>query len=178
MKERRFRASNPWPGDSLGLRAQMIVVIPRTSPLRKGGVAEAYEPEWLPRRCPACSEWAVIGHGRRDKEAHDAQHTIICVRRGQCKQCRKTITVLPAWSLPYTHYSLAARLEALRRYTEDQAPLEQAAPATEDADRVAAPPTLRRWFQRRLQSWMHCLHAAAISATTILAWDWRQPAVF
>lgn len=113
----------------------MIVVIPRTWPLSKDGGAAAYDPEWLPRRCPACAEPAIIGHGRRRKQSHDAAHISIRVRRGWSKQCPVTVTVLPAWSLPYTHYSLAARAAALRRYPEDRLPLEQTAPTVQDADR-------------------------------------------
>ena len=150
----------------------MIVVIPRTWPLSKGEVAEGGEAEWLPRNCPACAAGTVIGHGRRNKQAHDAHHTRIRIRRGWCKRCGKTITVLPAWSLPYTHYSLAARREALQRYVEDRAPLEQAAPAVQDADRVADPSTLRRWFQRRLASWWNCLWEVPLLTPTIFAWDW------
>ncbi len=151
----------------------MIVVIPRTWPLSKGEVAGAYDPEWLPRCCPACAEVAVIGHGRRRKQAHDAHHVCIRIRRGLCKQCHVTITVLPAWSLPYTHYSLATRAEAFKRGVEGRIPIEQAAPPVQDADRVADPSTLRRWFERRLQSWWNCLHRAELLVPTILAWDWR-----
>jgi len=89
---------------------------------------------------------AVIGHGRRRKQAHDAHHVCIRIRRGLCRQCHVTITVLPAWSLPYTHYSLATRAEAFKRGVEGRIPIEQAAPPVQDADRVADPSTLRRWF--------------------------------
>ncbi len=113
----------------------------------------------------------VIGHGRRHKQAHDAQHSSIRVRRGRCKRCGTTITVLPAWSLPYTHYSLEARREAADRYIES-ASLEQAAPPVQNPNRVADAATFRRWFQRRLTSWWNCLSNAFLLVPTILAWDW------
>jgi hypothetical protein len=156
-----------------GLRTWMIVVIPRTWPLRKGEAPEPEDSEWLPRTCPACSVRAVIGHGRRSKQAHDSHHSRIRYRRGLCQHCGKTVTVLPAWSLPYAHYSLAARQEAVEGYAEDGATLETAAPLLRDADRVADASTLRRWFQRRLASWLTCLLHAPLLAPTILAWDWR-----
>ena len=56
-----------------------------------------------------------------------------------------TISFLPAFSLPYTHYSLMARSEALRlRFVECRS-WEDAAPPLKDPDRVPAPSTLRRW---------------------------------
>lgn len=65
--------------------------------------------EVIVRRCPVCSRDAVIGHGRRRKQAHDEHHDWIRIRRGICRACGKTITFLPVFSLPYTHYSLIAR---------------------------------------------------------------------
>jgi hypothetical protein len=51
------------------------------------------------------------------------------------------------FSLPYTHYSLIARSEALRRYFVEGCSLEAAAPPVKDPHRVADSSTLRRWFQ-------------------------------
>jgi hypothetical protein len=56
-----------------------------------------------------------------------------------------TVSFLPAFSLPYTHYSLVARSEALRlRFVEGRS-WEDSAPPLKDPDRVPAPSTLRRW---------------------------------
>jgi hypothetical protein len=54
---------------------------------------------------------------------------------------------LPAFSLPYTHYSLIARGEALRRYFIDHCSWEAAAPPLKDPNRVPDPSTLRGWFR-------------------------------
>ena len=153
----------------------MIVVIPRTWPLGKDGVAAAANSEWLPRVCPACQIGEVIGHGRRRRQAHDAEHSHILVRRGRCKGCFVTITVLPAWALPWTHYSLAARACAVQRCVEQQMTLERSAPDTQAA-RIADPATIRRWFQRRLASHWLCLSKLAWLAHTILAWDFPAAA--
>jgi hypothetical protein len=52
---------------------------------------------------------------------------------------------LPLFSLPYTHYSLLARGEALRRRVEEQCSWEKAVPKLKDADRVPDGSTVRRW---------------------------------
>jgi hypothetical protein len=88
-----------------------------------------------------------VGHGRRRKQAHDEQHDWIRIRRGFCSSCGKTITFLRMFSIPYTHYSLIARSEALRRYFVDSCSWEAAAPPVKDPCRVADPSTLRRWFR-------------------------------
>lgn len=54
---------------------------------------------------------------------------------------------MPAFSLPYTHYSLIARSAALRRYCVEGCCLEASAPPMKDPHRVVAPSSLRRWFR-------------------------------
>jgi hypothetical protein len=90
---------------------------------------------------------SIVGHGRRSKQAHDHDHDWIGVRRGRCKPCHQTFTFLPPFSLPYTHYSLIARSQALRRRFLEGCSLEAAAPSVKDPQRVADPSTLRRWFR-------------------------------
>lgn len=60
---------------------------------------------------------------------------------------RKDLHFLPAFSLPYTHYSLLARCQALLRRFVEHCSWENAAPKFEDADRVPDSTTLRRWSQ-------------------------------
>jgi Domain of unknown function (DUF6431) len=102
--------------------------------------------ESIPRKCPECSSESVIGHGRRRKQAHDEDHDWIGIRRGLCTQCWKTITFLPLFSLPYTHYSLIARSQALQGYFRDGCSLELAVPLMKDPNRVPDVSTVRRWF--------------------------------
>ena len=101
--------------------------------------------EIILRRCPVCDQDSIIGHGRRRKQAHDAYHDWIGLRRGLCLKCGRTFTFLPLFSLPYTHYSLLARGEALRRRVEEQCSWEKAVPKLKDADRVPDGSTVRRW---------------------------------
>ena len=134
------------PGQSL--HPAMIVFIPPS------GVENNPQNDWatlssesIPRTCPECSRDSIIGHGWRRKQAHDEDHDWIGIRRGLCKQCWKTITFLPAFSLPYTHYSLIARGQALQRFFVQGCSLELAVPLVKNPDRVPDVSTLRRWFR-------------------------------
>lgn len=155
----------PWrvliPGHAF---APVIVFIPRFGEERKPGQPDS---GWLPRQCPACSQIAIIGHGRRRRQAHDGTHDWILVRRGVCKVCGGTLTVLPAWCVPGAAYSLPVRQEALERLGEG-VPAEQAAPHCRDPDRIADASTIRRWFWRRVESLRFLTWAP-----TLFAWDWR-----
>ena len=97
------------------------------------------------RSCPVCERDSIIGHGRRRKQAHDESHDWIGIRRGRCPDCGKTFTFLPLLSLPYTHYSLLARCQALRRRFVEHRSWEEATPTLKDPNRVPDPSTLRRW---------------------------------
>lgn len=101
--------------------------------------------EVILRRCPACECDSIIGHGRRLKQAHDEHHDWIGIRRGRCPGCGKTFTFLPLFSLPYTHYSLPTRCQALRRRFAEHCSWEEAVPTLKDPNRVPDPSTLRRW---------------------------------
>ncbi|HMD97327.1 MAG TPA: DUF6431 domain-containing protein, partial [Terriglobia bacterium] len=96
------------------------------------------------RRCPLCERDSIIGHGRRRKQAHDEHHDWIGIRRGLCHGCGKSFTFLPPLSLPYTHYSLLARCQALRRHFTEHYSWEDATPTLRDPDRMPDPSTLRR----------------------------------
>ena len=63
---------------------------------------------------------AVIGHGWRRRPAHDGVHDWILVRRGRCKVCEGTLTVLPAWCVPGAPYSLLARQQAVEQLVQGE----------------------------------------------------------
>ncbi|HEY6293759.1 MAG TPA: DUF6431 domain-containing protein [Terriglobia bacterium] len=92
-----------------------------------------------------CERDSIAGHGRRRKQAHDAHHDWIPIRRGHCRRCGKTFTFLPPLSLPYTHYSLLARCQALQRRLVERCSWEEATPPLKDPNRVPDPSTVRRW---------------------------------
>ena len=157
----------PIPGSAF---APVIVFIPCSTTECK----LQHDTQWLPRQCPSCGQFAIIGHGRRIRQAHDHIHDSIRVRRGLCNHCHRTLTVLPAWCVPSSCYSLPARQQACDRLAAGN-PLEQAVPHCRHPDRLPDPSTLRRWAWRRIQSLGFC---AALSwrwfcAPTLLAWDWR-----
>ena len=145
----------------------MIVFIPRSAEGCKPG--DDYDGEWLPRQCPGCGKVAVIGHGRRLRQAHDRVHDSIRVRRGLCNHCDRTLTVLPHWCVPRASYNLSAREQAMARLASGET-LEQAAPDCRDPHRIADPSTIRRWFWRRIES------LRFFCRPTLLAWDWRAAA--
>jgi Domain of unknown function (DUF6431) len=129
----------------------------------------------LPRQCPLCGDATIIGHGRRLRQAHDDRSEHIWVRRGICRPCRKTFTVLPNWLVPSGHYSLRCRQQACDRMGAGDS-AEQAVPECKDPSRLPDPSTLRRWVQRRLFSlwcWIGTggLGAHFLSTPTLLAWD-------
>ena len=131
----------------------------------------------LPRRCPRCHNHSIVGHGRRLRLAHDDRHQQIWVRRGICRPCRKTFTILPDWLVPAAPFTLRCRqLSCERLAAGDSA--EEAAPHCQDPSRSPDPSTLRRWAYRRLHGVWCWLKSGGrgphfLRAPTILAWDLR-----
>jgi len=134
--------------------------------------------ELLPRRCPVCRDHTIIGHGQRLRQAHDDRHERIWVRRGICRPCNKTFTILPDWLVPSAPFTLRCRQQACENIAAG-ACVEQAAPYCKDPSRSPDPSTLRRWAHRRLLSVCCWLKAGVIIgehllwAPTIVAWDFR-----
>jgi hypothetical protein len=150
---------------------QMIAVIPRSG---AGSKLSDEDYEWLPRQCPACQQVCVIGHGRRRRQAHDSSHDRIRVRRGICKHCGRTLTVLPGWCVPQAIYSLTMRQETVGGLANG-ASAEQAPAECRDPNRIADANTVRRWIRRRLESFLFCaaVNWRRLCVPTLLVWDWR-----
>jgi hypothetical protein len=123
-----------------------ILFVPVSAPLEQLAAdwAEGCD-EIILRHCPVCDSDSIIGHGRRRKQAHDEHHDWISIRRGRCVKCGMTFTFLPVFSLPYTHYSLLARCQALLRRFVEHGSWEKAVPKFKDSDRLPDPSTVRRW---------------------------------
>lgn len=132
----------------------------------------------LPRQCPVCGNQTIIGHGRRRKQAHDERHDRIWIRRGLCRPCRKTFSILPVWSPPYGHYSLHCRQQAWESAREGGA-WEESVPHTKEPDRLPDPSTVRRWIRVTVlprsflasRLWQGT-GWTILGPPTILAWDW------
>ena len=123
-----------------------ILFIPVSAPQNKLEADWAKDcDEVILRQCPVCKCDSIIGHGRRRKQAHDEYHDWINVRRGRCPGCSTTFTFLPLFSLPYTHYSLLARCQALWRRLVENCSWEKASPNLKDSNRLPDPTTVRRW---------------------------------
>jgi len=127
----------------------------------------------LPRLCPLCQDDTIIGHGRRLRQSHDDQHDRIWVRRGICRPCGKTFTVLPNWLAPSGHFSVLCRQQACERMVAGDT-AEQAAPHCKNPSRSPDASTVRRWAQRRLLSlwcWANSQGQHFLQSPTIVAWD-------
>ena len=109
----------------------------------------------------------MIGHGRRRRQLHSENQSWIVIRRGICKLCGRTMTVLPQGCVPGAAYDLSTRQQALDRLSQGL-PAEQAVPDCHDPDRVADASTIRRWFWRCMESLPFLMWAP-----TLFAWDWR-----
>ena len=128
------------------LRQRTVSLIPCSGDDCKPGFDWAVCAGQITRQCPSCGAGSIESLGWRPKQAHDNSHDWIRYRRGECQICRVTVSFLPAFSLPYTHYSLVARSEAVRLRFVEGCSWEDAAPPLKDPDRVPAPSTLRRWL--------------------------------
>jgi len=129
----------------------------------------------LPRRCPVCGHDTIIGHGRRLRNAHDDRRQRVWIRRGLCRPCHKTFTILPDCLVPLGHYSLRCRQQACERIASGDS-AEQATPCCQDPARVPDSSSIRRWARRRLFSawcWLKTIPAGELflPLPTILAWD-------
>ena len=80
--------------------------------------------------------------------------------------------MLPGWLIPGGHYSLEARQPSERLLLDDGLPAGQCIPQLADPDRSADPSTVRRWFQRRVQSLLVSWQWI-FPPPTLFAWDWR-----
>jgi len=125
-----------------------ILFVPFRVPLGKAATSWAEDcDEVILRRCPLCRQDTIVGHGRRRKQAHDRYHDWIGIRRGYCTNCESTFTFLPVFSLPYTHYSLFARSEALQQRFGEGCSWEKAMPQLKDPERLPDASTVRRWWR-------------------------------
>ena len=153
----------------------LFIALPKTKNNSVAGIMEAIPLSLLPRRCPVCQNSTIIGHGQRHRPALDDRHERIWVRRGICRPCHRTFTILPDWLAPSAPYSLHCRQQADQRIAAG-ACSEQAALHCQDPSRLPDPSTLRRWASRRRLSLWCWIQAGAsrqhfLRSPTIVAWD-------
>ena len=126
--------------------AATVLFIPVSAPLDKLTTDWAEDCDKIVLRlCPICKRDSIVGHGRRRKQAHDEHRDWIGIHRGRCADCGTTFTFLPLFSLPYTHFSLLARCQALQQRFAQHCSWEKSLPKLKDADRLPDPSTVRRW---------------------------------
>ena len=126
-----------------------ILFIPVSAPSDKLATDWAEDcDEIILRRCPVCERDSIVGHGRRRKQAHDEHHDWIGSIAAAAQIAGRPSLSFPLFSLPYTHYSLVARSQALQRRFAEHCSWEKALPKLKDPDRVARslhrPPLVNR----------------------------------
>jgi hypothetical protein len=132
----------------------------------------------LPRQCPVCGNRTIVGHGKRRKQVHDQCRDWIWIRRGRCRPCRKTFTILPTWSPPYSHYSLYCRQQAWESLRKGYS-WEESVPDTKQPNCMPDSSTVRRWAGQLFCLWILTANMlwqwagrVIFGPSTILAWDW------
>jgi len=99
----------------------------------------------LPRLCPLCHNDTIIGHGRRLRQANDDKHQRVWVRRGICRSCRQTFTILPERLIPFAPFTLRCRKQACDRISAGDV-AEHAAPHCRDPSRLPDPDMTMRYL--------------------------------
>jgi hypothetical protein len=132
--------------------------------------AELADPDrHRPARCPQCdARHPLAGHGFYCRTLVDGGFDgVIRVRRYLCRSCRRTVSLLPEWILPYLRFSIPVIARFLTVRLGEGGTLAAAAAA---AGQPAMP------YQRG-QGWVHrFLRQAAALAAALVAWTPSVPA--
>jgi hypothetical protein len=125
--------------------------------------ADRYRPD----RCPLCQAWAsILAHGFYHRTVvHVEFDGSIPVRRYVCRRCRRTISLLPDFVLPYLRHStiiislfLVSRLLAGRRLRE----------SAQAAHQPSMPYQRGQFWVRRFRKQAAGLCAALVSLTAVV----------
>jgi hypothetical protein len=113
---------------------------------------------YRPRVCPGCgAAEACIGHGFYMRFALDANHVYeVRIKRWYCKQCQRTISLLPSFLLCYRHYVLAIIQAVVVARFEDHASWAHLGAQVALAG-VPSPRSIRRWcvaFAVQAPNWL------------------------
>jgi len=124
---------------------------------------------YRPARCPQCdARQPLTAHGFYQRTLGDAAWDgVIRVRRYLCRSCRRTVSLLPEFILPYLRFSLAVIARFLTVRLLENGTLAAAA-------RAAGQPTMP--YQRG-QGWVRrFLRQAGAVAAALVAWTPVVPA--
>lgn len=86
----------------------MQILHPFTGSLQQYEEAIADPDRYRPDHCPQCeAQGPLVGHGFYSRTLVDAAFDgVIRVRRYLCRSCRRTISLLPQFALPYLRFSV------------------------------------------------------------------------
>jgi hypothetical protein len=141
----------------------MQILHPFVGSLQQYAAAVADPDRYRPPRCPQCAaRHPLTAHGFYHRTLVDGEFDgIIPVRRYLCRACRRTVSLLPEFILPYLRFSLAIIARFLQARLGAGATLQAAAAA---AGQLAMP------YQRG-QGWVRrFLRQAAAVAAALVAW--------
>ncbi len=87
----------------------MQILHPFPGPLQQYEEAIADPDRYRPDHCPQCeAQEPLVGHGFYSRTLVDAAFDgVIRVRRYLCRSCRRTISLLPQFALPYFRFSVS-----------------------------------------------------------------------
>ena len=147
----------------------MQILHPFVGSLQEYAALLADPDRYRPARCPQCeARQPLTAHGFYQRTLVDeAFDGVIRVRRYLCRACRRTVSLLPEFLLPYLRFSLAGIARFLTARLGEGGTLAAAA-------RAAGQPTMP--YQRG-QGWVRrFLRQAATLAAALVAWTPIVPA--
>ena len=143
------------------------------------------DPGWPSSRCDCCRSGvrcaatvrsSVTAGGSNKRTINGALASGFAA--DSCRPCRRTFTILPAWSPPYGQYSLYCRQQAWKSL-RNGCSCEESVPSTQEPNKMPDSSTVRRWTAQLFSLWILLatrLGSAAgyqiLGPSTILAWDW------
>ena len=123
---------------------------------------------YRPSCCPLCqAKQALIAHGFYSRTLVDvAFEGVIRVRRYLCRLCRRTVSLLPEWALPYLRFSIPIVACFLKARLLDAQSLKASAEA---AGQPAMPYQRGQHWIRRFKKQAPTLSAALVALTAAIA---------
>ena len=120
---------------------------------------------WRPAACPQCQEQErLTAHGFYSRTIVDTDFDgVIRVRRYLCLACKRTVSLLPEWALPYVRFSISVIAQVLKARLMEKR-MWKAAAATE----CTMPYQRGQHWVRRFERQAEPLSAALAALTAVV----------
>jgi hypothetical protein len=117
--------------------------------------------------CPGCAGTHIVGHDWYARWAvYPEQDVRVEIRRWKCKDCGKTISLLPSFLHRHRHYALVVIEAVLRGRLEGSRPWSELVPSATPSQR-----SMRRWlaaFVAQALGWLAALMSALALVLPVL----------